>query len=261
LLAFDAARAGGGRFLLRIEDIDQGRCRPHFEAAIYEDLAWLGLVWEQPVRRQSACMADYAQALERLHAKGVLCRCFRTRKELAEASASAPHGREAASAFGPLPEAEEGARLARDEAFAWRLSMAKARAALGAAFDALTFEDETGLVAAEPARHGDVVLARKDFPTSYHLASVLDDALQGVTLVVRGEDLREAAHLHVLLQRLLDLPTPRYHHHRLLLGADGKRLAKRNGAPSLAALRRDNMTAKLVRERLGLPPVDKPRAL
>lgn len=254
LLAYDAARAANGRFLLRIEDIDQGRCRPEFEEAIYEDLAWLEISWEQPVRRQSEHMADYAEALRRLDAKGVLYRCFRTRRELAEASASAPHGDDGvAPTLGPLPEAEEAIRLARGDAFAWRLSMQKARAVLGARFDALCFTDETGHVAADPASHGDVVLARKDFPASYHLASVWDDALQGVDLVVRGEDLREAAHLHVLLQKLLDLPTPRYQHHRLLLGPDGKRLAKRNGAPSLRALREGDMTVKLVRERLGLP--------
>jgi glutamyl-Q tRNA(Asp) synthetase len=254
LTAFDAARMAGGRFLLRIEDIDQGRVRGEFEAAIYDDLAWLGLQWEAPVRRQSEHMEDYAAALQHLIEAGLVYRCFRTRREIAEAIASAPHG-EAPEVFRgePLPEAEEAARLAAGELFAWRLSLKKARAALGAAYFALLFEDETGLVRAEPEKHGDVVLARKDFPTSYHLASVLDDARQGVTHVIRGEDLRDAAHLHVLLQQLMGLPRPVYRHHRLVLGADGKRLAKRDGGATLRALRAAQKTPADVREMLGLP--------
>ncbi|MFT3729221.1 MAG: tRNA glutamyl-Q(34) synthetase GluQRS [Terricaulis sp.] len=238
LTAFDAAQAERGRFLLRIEDIDQGRARPEFEAAIYEDLAWLGIRWEEPVRRQSAHMADYEGALQSLIERNLVYRDFRTRKEIAEATASAPHGMSDDVVRGEaLPEAEEKERLANGEAFAWRLSLKKARAALGPAYFALVFEDETGPVRADPEKHGDVVLARKDFPASYHLAAVWDDALQGVTHVIRGEDLREAAHIHVLLQRLLGLPTPKYRHHRLVLGEDGKRLAKRDQAATLRALR------------------------
>jgi glutamyl-Q tRNA(Asp) synthetase len=253
LTAFDAAQTAGGRFLLRIEDIDQGRARPEFETAIFEDLAWLGLSWETPVRRQSEHMADYQAALESLIARNLVYRCFRTRREVAEAIASAPH-RESADVFvgEALPPEDEAARLASGESFAWRLSQKKARAALGPAYFALVFEDETGLVRAQPERHGDVVLARKDFPASYHLASVWDDALAGVTHVIRGEDLRESAHLHVLLQRLLDLPTPRYQHHRLILDEVGKRLAKRDDAATLQSLRESGKTAHDVRAVLGL---------
>lgn len=253
LTAFDAAQAAGGRFLLRIEDIDQGRARQEFEAAIYEDLAWLGLRWEEPVRRQSEHMADYEAALQSLIARNLVYRDFRTRKEIADAIASAPHGLSDDMVRGEaLPADEEAERVAAGEAFAWRLSLKKARAALGPAYFTLVFEDETGLVRAEPERHGDVVLARKDFPASYHLASVWDDALQGVTQVIRGEDLREAAHLHVLLQRLLDLPTPSYRHHRLVLGEDGKRLAKRDQAATLRALREAGKTPADVRTMLSL---------
>jgi glutamyl-Q tRNA(Asp) synthetase len=248
LTAFEAAQAAGGRFLLRIEDIDQGRARPEFEAAVFEDLAWLGLTWETPVRRQSAHMGEYAAALQSLIDRGLVYRCFRTRKEIADAIASAPHGASDDVFRGEaLPADEEAARLGAGEAFAWRLSLKKARATLGPAYFALVFEDETGRVRAEPERHGDVVLARKDFPTSYHLASVWDDAQQGVTHVIRGEDLREAAHLHVLLQRLLGLTQPLYLHHRLLLGDDGKRLAKRDQAATLRALRESGKTPGEVR--------------
>lgn len=253
LTAFDAARAANGRFLLRIEDIDQGRARQEYEAAIFEDLAWLGLEWEKPVRRQSAHMEEYARVLEGLVERGLVYRCFRTRREVAEAIASAPHGDgEEVFRGEALPAAEEARRLEAGEAFAWRLSLKKARAALGPAYFALVFEDETGPVRAEPERLGDVVLARKDFPTSYHLASVWDDALQGVTHVIRGEDLRSAAHLHVLLQKLLGLPQPAYWHHRLVLGEDGKRLAKRDAASTLHALRDAGRTPADIRAMLGL---------
>lgn len=253
LTAFDAARAAGGRFILRIEDIDQGRARPEFDAAILEDLAWLGTEWEQPVRRQSEHMADYEGALRSLIDRQLVYRCFRTRKEIAEAIASAPHG-EAEEAFRgeALPPDEEAAKLEEGEAFAWRLSLKKARAALGPAYFALVFEDESGPVRAEPERLGDVVLARKDFGTSYHLASVWDDGLQGVTHVIRGEDLREAAHLHVLLQKLLGLPQPVYRHHRLILGEDGRRLAKRDQAATLRSLREAGKTPGDVRAMVGL---------
>jgi glutamyl-Q tRNA(Asp) synthetase len=252
LSAFDAAHAAGGRFILRIEDIDQGRARSEFDAAIFDDLAWLGLSWEEPVRRQSEHMADYEAALQSLIERNLVYRCFRTRKEIADAIASAPH--EAGEMFRgeALPADEEAAKLEAGEAFAWRLSLKKARAALGPAYFTLVFEDETGLVRAEPDKHGDVILARKDFPASYHLASVWDDALQGVTHVIRGEDLRDAAHLHVLLQKLLELPRPVYRHHRLMLGEDGKRLAKRDAAATLRALREAGKTPDDVRAMTGL---------
>jgi glutamyl-Q tRNA(Asp) synthetase len=248
LTAFEAARAAGGRFLLRIEDIDQSRARPEFEAAIYDDLAWLGIEWETPMLRQSEHMNEYKRVLGDLIGRGLLYRDFRTRREIAEAIASAPHGRTEDVVRGEaLTSVEEAKRLAAGEAFAWRLSLKKARAALGPAYFSLVFEDEAGVVRADPERHGDAVLARKDFPTSYHLASVWDDALQGVTHVIRGEDLREAAHLHVLLQKLLGLPQPIYRHHRLILDDHGKRLAKRDQAATLRALRERGKTPEDVR--------------
>ena len=252
LTAFDAARAAGGRMLLRIEDLDQGRARPEFEAAIYEDLAWLGLSWDEPVRRQSQHLADYETALQTLIERQLVYRCFRTRKEVAEAIAAAPHGESEMFRGEALPAAEEQARLNAGEAYAWRLSLKKARAALGPAYFALVFEDETGAVRADPEKLGDVVLARKEFPASYHLASVWDDARDGITHVIRGEDLRDSAHLHVLLQKLLGLPQPIYRHHRLILGDDGKRLAKRDDAATLRHLREAGKSPADVRAMLGL---------
>lgn len=253
LTAFDAARQAGGRFLLRIEDIDQGRARPEFEAAIFEDLAWLGLEWQTPVRRQSEHMGDYQAALQSLIDRKLVYRCFRTRREVAEAIASAPHGATGDLFVGEaLPPEDEAARLKAGESYAWRLSQKRARAMLGPAYFSLVFKDDDRPVRAQPEKHGDVVLARKDFPASYHLASVWDDALQGVTDVIRGEDLRESAHLHVLLQKLLDLATPRYLHHRLILDDAGKRLAKRDNAATLRRLRESGKTPADVRAMLGL---------
>ena len=251
LPAWTAARQAGGRFLLRIEDIDTTRWRPEFEAAILEDLAWLGLDWETPVRRQSEHMADYAAALETLIANGVLYRCFRTRSELQNEFAAAPHGPMEAFRGGPLPPQEEAARLASGASYAWRLSLTMAEARLGG-FERLGYVVEgQGRVQARPEVGGDVVLARKDVRVSYHLASVVDDALQGITHVIRGVDLEEAAHVHRLLQALLDLPTPVYRHHRLILGPDGKRLAKRDCAESLREIRARGVTAAELRRELG----------
>jgi glutamyl-Q tRNA(Asp) synthetase len=238
-------------FLLRIEDIDTTRSRPVFEAEIYEDLQWLGLDWGQPVRRQSDHMADYYAALERLQQNGLVYRCFRTRKEVLDEIARAPHGPCEVFTGGPLPPAAEAAKMAAGEPYAWRLSIHAAREHLGAAFAALTYEDETGVVTANPYAAGDVVLARKDVGVAYHLAVVVDDALQGVTHVIRGEDLREAAPIHRLLQALLDLPTPTYQHHALILGPDGKRLAKRDMAETLRDLRARGVTAEEVRVSVG----------
>lgn len=250
LTARDAAGAAGGRFILRIEDIDAGRCRPAFEEAIFADLAWLGIVWEEPVWRQSTRMATYAAAIETLAARGLVYRCFRTRRELAEELA-APHGPVgAAPRGGPLPPHQEAARLADGQPFAWRLSMERALQVV--AGRDLTFQADGRTDVASPAPFGDLVLARKDAPASYHLASVIDDAAQGITHVIRGEDLIEAAHIHVLLQALLDLPTPVYRHHRLIRGADGKRLAKRDHAATLASLRDAGVSPDEVRARLGL---------
>jgi glutamyl-Q tRNA(Asp) synthetase len=242
--AHDLARANGGRFLLRIEDIDTTRSREDYVAGIEEDLAWLGLAWDGPVLRQSNRMPVYADALNRLRAQGLIYPCFCTRAEIA-ASASAPHGPEGPVYPGTcraLPEQERTARMG--EPHCWRLDMAKAVEAATRTpsprrrGEGLWWHDATARwIRAEPCSAGDVVLARKETPTSYHLAVTVDDAAQGVTDVVRGVDLFEATHIHRLLQALLGLPAPKYHHHPLLLGPDGKRLAKRNGARPLAELR------------------------
>ena len=263
ICAAETAAAAGGRFLLRIEDIDATRARPRFEQAIYEDLAWLGLEWETPVRRQSDHMADYRAAIGRLMDQGLLYRCFRTRREVLDAIASAPHGPgEDRMAFrgAPLPAEEEAARLAQGQPFAWRLSLAAAARRLGG-FGGLTFEEaghgpggQHGRMQADPTGEGDVILARKDVGVAYHLAVVVDDALQGVSEVVRGHDLFAAAHVQRLLQALLGLPTPRYRHHRLLLGADGRRLAKRNGAEPLRELRVRGLSPQDTRDRFAALP-------
>ncbi len=251
LTAHQAARDAGGRFLLRIEDIDRTRSRPEFEAAIPEDLAWLGLAWEEPVRRQSDHMSDYGRALRDLAERGLLYRCFRTRREIALAIESAPHGAMEAFRGTPLPAAEEARRVEAGEAYAWRLSLDAASRVL-CGFDDLTFIDrDRGEVAARPELGGDVVLGRKDVGVAYHLAVVVDDALQGVTEVIRGEDLFEAAHVQRLLQALLGLPTPAYRHHSLITGPDGRRFAKRDGAQTLRALREAGMTAQALRRELG----------
>ena len=251
LTAFAAAQAVGGRFVLRIEDIDATRCRPEFEAAIYEDLAWLGLAWETPVRRQSEHLDDYHAALSRLEADGLLYRCYRTRKEIAEAMASAPHGPMEVFRGGPLPPDEEAARLAAGEAFAWRLSLDAAGRRLGGFGDLTFVEEGEGAVVARPQVGGDVVLARRDVGVAYHLAVVVDDALQGITHVIRGRDLFEATHVQRLLQALLELPTPTYRHHALLVGPDGKRFAKRDRAETLRSLRERGMSAADLRKELG----------
>ncbi len=266
LLASDTARREGGSFLLRIEDIDTTRCRPEYEAGILEDLAWLGIEWPTPVRRQSDHFADYAAAIDRLRALGVIYRCFLTRREIAEQAMSAPHapgedatGRVYRGPATPMSADEEAARLARGDSFAWRLSISNSQVLLGEEFarlDFVEFDIATKLersVTAQPQVHGDVVLARKDTPASYHLCVVHDDALQGVTHVIRGEDLRAATDIHVLLQRLLGLPTPCYHFHRLLAGPDGKRYAKRDRALTLAALRESGVSPADIRSRIGLP--------
>jgi glutamyl-Q tRNA(Asp) synthetase len=236
LRAHDLARGAGGRFLLRIEDIDPGRSRAAFVAGIEEDLRWLGLDWDGPVWRQSERMPAYAGALDRLRAMGLLYACFCTRADVA-AAANAPHGPEGVVYPGTcraLAPGQAERRIGEGEPHAWRLMTAEAAAAAGP----LTWRDEeAGTIICDPKPFGDVVLARKEAPTSYHLAVTVDDAAQGVTNVVRGRDLFEASHVHRLLQALLGLPSPRYHHHPLMLDAAGRRLAKRHGAPSLAELR------------------------
>lgn len=266
LTAFDAARMAGGVCLLRIEDIDQTRCTPAFEAGICEDMAWLGLDWPRPVRRQSDHFEDYARALERLARAGLVYRCFKTRKEIAEEIDRAPHhpgeGPEGLIYPGPdtpMSEAEEADRLTRGEAYAWRLSLRACRKTLGARYDALSFveegegpEGEHGRIAARPDLLGDVILARKDVGTSYHMACVHDDALQGVTHVIRGQDLYFATHLQRLLQALLDLPVPVWRHHCLLTDETGRRYAKRDRSLTLEALREAGATPADIRARVGL---------
>jgi glutamyl-Q tRNA(Asp) synthetase len=257
LVAWETARAAGGRFVLRIEDIDRARCRPEFERGIVEDLRWLGLDWDgQPVR-QSERMALYDQALDQLDRRGVLYPCFCTRRriraEIAHAG-QAPHG-VAGEAIYPgicrsLSAVERRRRIAAGEPFALRLDVARALAATGP----LIWDDlRAGRIEARPEALGDVVLARKDVPSSYHLAVTVDDALQGVTLVTRGEDLFHATHIHRLLQALLGLTPPRYYHHNLIADSTGLRLAKRNRAVTLRTLRQSGRQPHELWSLLGLP--------
>lgn len=263
LVGWQAARRAGGRFLLRIEDIDQTRCRPEFTAAILEDLVWLGLDWDGPVRIQSEHLADYRDALDRLERQGLLYPCFCTRAdikaEVARADA-APHGPEGPLYPGTcrtLAPAEREARMASGAAFALRLDVARALALGGRQ----SWQDEVaGTIAADPPSHGDVVLARKDTPTSYHLAVTVDDALQGVTLVTRGEDLFAATHIHRLLQAVLGLPTPRYRHHPLITDASGRRFAKRDRAMTLRRLRESGRSPAEVRAMAGFAEAVSPAA-
>lgn len=255
--AHHAARAAGGWFLLRIEDIDNTRCRPEYDRAILEDLAWLGLQWDGPVRRQSAHLDDYRSALDRLTALGVTYPCFCTRREIAAeiaAADAAPHGPAAQIYPGTCrrrsPD-ERAARIAAGQPYAIRLDVAAALAMTGP----LAWHDrEVGHVAAQPEREGDVILARREIPTSYHLSVTVDDHLQGVTLVTRGLDLFEATHTQRLLQALLGLSTPDYRHHRLLTNADGVRLSKRDGALAIRALRERGLSAEAVIALAATPP-------
>ncbi len=247
LTAWRRAREAGGVFRLRLEDIDAGRCRPEFAATILEDLRWLGLDWDGEVRVQSAHLDEYAAVLDGLAGRGLLYPCFCTRAEIARAL-SAPHGAEAVypGTCRNLPAGERAARIARGLPFALRLDLAAAVPKPALRF----FEEGRGWVTVEPGRLGDVVLGRKDSPASYHLCVVHDDALQGVTHVTRGADLAEATHVQVLLQHLLGLPTPVYAHHPLLRDEQGRRLAKRDGAAGLRALRQSGARPDQVRRQL-----------
>jgi glutamyl-Q tRNA(Asp) synthetase len=274
LLNFSLARACDGRFLLRIEDIDQGRARTEFETAIYEDLSWLGLDWEKPVRRQSDHFDDYARSLERLDAMGLLYACDCKRSDIARfASSHADWPRDPDGA--PLyPGAcrMKPRRLAREvlaqggvalrldmeraiaragEGLFWRESIPLADHPSSACVEGLPWGEKSESIEAHPAQWGDVVLARKDTPASYHLAVVVDDALQGVTDVVRGRDLYYATSLQRLLQRLLDLPEPKYLHHALVMDDGGEKLAKSRGSQTLRALREKGVSAEAVRYQLG----------
>ncbi|MFZ5608218.1 MAG: tRNA glutamyl-Q(34) synthetase GluQRS [Pseudomonadota bacterium] len=260
LLAHEAARASGGRFILRIEDIDPARCQAAFVQGIFEDLTWLGLRWETPVRHQSRHMEDYRQALRQLDEQGLLYPCFCTRRDIAEEIArapSAPHGPDGPLYPGlcrALSGNERAARLAAGAPYALRLDAARAiaHAQRAGRWPRAWHDAKAGRMTADLAHLGDVVLARKDTPTSYHLAVTLDDALAGVTHVVRGEDLFHATHVHVLLQAVLGLPTPTYHHHPLLTDDKGRRLAKRDQSMTLAHLRAAGLSPQAVRARLGL---------
>lgn len=249
--ALFAARAAGpgGRFLLRLDDIDRDRCRPDYEAALLEDLAWLGLAWDGPVRRQTDHLAEYQAAADRLAAVGLLYPCFCTRKEIqAEIAAmhAAPHGPDGPLYPGTcrhLPAAERQARIAAGQPHAWRLDVAAAVRRTGP----LSWHDRgLGWQQATPEWLGDVVLVRKDAPASYHLSVIIDDAAQGVTLVTRGLDLFHATHLHRLLQALLELPVPDHHHHRLVTDDAGARLAKRADARAIRAYRAQGLTPAAV---------------
>lgn len=252
LQAFDLAQEHDGVCLLRIEDIDTTRCRPEYTTGIYEDLHWLGFDWPLPVRRQSQHFADYLQVLERLRDMGLVYRCFKTRKEILEDIARAPHSHDTPYC-GPeilLTAQEENTLLNEGKPFAWRLSLRACRARLGSQYNALAFTNNGETLLATPDLLGDVILARKDVGTSYHLACTHDDALQGITDIVRGEDLYESTHIHRLLQELLDWPVPQYHHHKLLMDADGKRFAKRDQAQTLRSLRAEFLSAENILARV-----------
>ena len=255
LFAYEAARAEAGTFLLRIEDIDPIRCRPEFAQSLLADLRWLGLTWEEPVRRQSDHMEDYAAALEKLRTMGLLYPCFCTRREIENevmAAAAAPHlapqgpdGPVYPGTCRTLDPDERSRRLLETEGANWRLDVTKAFGMTGPLF----WNDRAaGRVEAAPLDFGDVVLARKDVPTSYHLSVTVDDHLQQVTLVTRGQDLFRATDIHRLLQALLGYATPGYYHHELLTDADGRRLAKRDKDVTLRALRAAGKTAAEVRD-------------
>ena len=269
LFAYEQAKKAGGKFLLRIEDIDQARARPEYEAAIYDDLKWLGLEWQAPVRRQSEHMGDYRNAVTYLEALRLVYPCFCTRKEIqaeiAE-SAEAPHRPPTEPLFGPdvqppypgtcraLSVAERQRRAKEGQPFALRLDMAWAVSQATMVAGPLTWTDRAkGTVIARPEIFGDVVIARKDTPASYHLAVTWDDHYQGVSLVTRGEDLFQATHVHRLLQAVLRLETPEYHHHPLLTDAAGRRLAKRDRGLTIRSLREAGKTADEVRKMAGFP--------
>ncbi|MFJ6326316.1 MULTISPECIES: tRNA glutamyl-Q(34) synthetase GluQRS [unclassified Rhizobium] len=264
ILNHEMAAKAGGDFLLRIEDIDQARCTPDFETGIYADLSWLGLHWQEPVRRQSEHFPAYQRALQTLVERGLVYPAFLTRGEVKarvatfEAGGSPwPRDPDGTPLYPPddrdRSDAERQRLLASGMKHAWRLDMKKAMAAIG---DPLHWHEsgdgETGAICADPAAWGDVVLSRSDAPSSYHLSVVVDDAVQGITHVVRGLDLFHATSIHRLLQRLLGLPEPLYHHHRLLLGSDGKKLSKSMGDIGIGEWRQQGLSPAELRRRIGL---------
>jgi glutamyl-Q tRNA(Asp) synthetase len=259
---FDAALAANGRFLLRIEDIDKARCRAEFITALEDDLRFLGLRWDGEVRRQSAHLDVYAQYLTTLESRGLLYPCFCTRAEIAAEIAQAggaPHdlseGPRYPGTCRSRSAEERASRIAAGQSYALRLDVERALGAIAAPL--FFFDAAHGTVAADPQRLGDVVLGRKEVRTSYHLAVTIDDHLQGVTLVTRGEDLFMATHIHRLLQALFGFSPPAYAHHRLLMAEDGTRLAKRRGAPTLRSLREAGRSADQIWALCGLPGIAK----
>ncbi len=261
ILNCDLAKAQGGRFLLRIEDIDTSRCKPEFEQAIYDDLAWLGLTWEEPVRRQSEHFASYADALQQLRIMEVVYPAFLSRKEINEHVSISEHGWPHDPDGAPhYPGDERNQTISQHEAkmesgkeYAWRLDMKKAMQMMHRTLDwCETGSGHSQTIAANPAAWGDVIIARKDTPTSYHLSVVVDDAIQNVTNVVRGSDLYQATSVHRLLQELLGLPAPQYHHHRLIKDVAGIKLSKSIQSTSLRQLRQEGMMPSNLRKLLTL---------
>jgi glutamyl-Q tRNA(Asp) synthetase len=263
LVGFDMARRLDGRFLVRIEDIDVARCREDLIAVIFEDLAWLGITWEEPVLRQSQHFDVYSQAAQWLEAQGMLYPCFASRSEILHAAKSGAVDPEGAPLYPGLhkrlPKVEVDERIGNGERFALRLDMERALDVAARRLEGrpLTFTelDEQGkpsVIEARPERWGDAVILRKEVPASYHLAVVVDDARQGVTHVTRGRDLYAATDIHRLLQVVLGLPEPLYHHHRLLTDAEGRKLAKTDGDTALAGLRAAGVPGKEIRARVGL---------
>ena len=263
LVTWESARAMGGRFLLRMEDIDIERCRPEYERQMLDDLEWLGLEWETPVRRQSEHFETYQKAASRLEQAGLLYPCFATRKEIAEHAREAKSDPDGAPLYPGLHKGlstrEVAARKAADEPFALRINMQKALEQAGEmgclplAFETFNPKTgETGISPADPGLWGDAVITRKEVPTSYHLSVVVDDALQGVTHVVRGKDLLAATDLHRLLQVLLGLDAPKYHHHALLTDEEGRKLSKSARDKSIASLRAEGATANDIRRMAGI---------
>ena len=260
ITGFEMARAAGGRFLVRIEDIDLARSRPELIEAIFEDLSWLGLTWEQPVLRQSEHFGVYQAAAARLQSMGLLYPCFATRSEIA-AALPAAHGRDPDGAplypgpHGILTAEEIALRKLQGEPFALRIDMARAHDLLGGrplTFTAIAADGARSIVTADPARWGDAVIVRKEVPASYHLACVIDDARQGITHVTRGIDLLPATDLHRLLQVLLELPAPLYHHHRLLTGSSRRKLSKSAADTALANFRAEGCTPEDIRRLIGV---------
>ena len=260
--AHDAARFCGGTFLVRLEDIDAGRCRQEFAEAIFDDLNWLGLRFEQPVRRQSEHLSVYDQAIGWLCEEDLVYPCFCTRKQVraeVEDAGRAPHGPSGELIYPGtcrhISEEDRQTRMSRGEPYAWRLNVA---ACLERSGPLTWFDCRAGVVEADPASLGDIVLGRKDVRTSYHLAVTIDDALQGVTLVTRGEDLFHATHIHRLLQAVLGLKTPRYYHHNLIVDRSGQRMSKRNRAVTLRHFRDIGYQVEDLFKNIGAPAVPRP---